>query len=374
MTEPRRTAGAEGLIAQRKAEHFELGVGEPVDSAGEPGWRDIRLAHEALPEVDLDEIDLSVELLGRHLASPLVVAGMTGGHDRAREINATLGRAAERYRLAMGVGSQRAALREPVLAASYAVAREQAPNGFLVANLGAAQLVDQHGDLRIDVTEVQWAVDMIRADALAIHLNFLEESVQPEGDRRTRGCAAAIEALTRALEVPVVAKETGAGMSRETALRLRDVGVAALDVGGAGGTNFAIIERLRAERQGDARGARLGEVLRDWGIPTAVSVVGAAAASLPIIATGGVRSGLDAAKALALGATAVGVGQPLLAAAVRGPAAVDEWIEHFLEELRTVLLLTGSRSVGMLRARPLVVLGTTRRWLDDLGYELPGLR
>jgi isopentenyl-diphosphate Delta-isomerase len=169
--------------------------------------------------------------------------------------------------------------------------------------------------------------------------------------------------------VPVIAKETGAGISQAAALRLKDLGVAALDVGGVGGTSFAAIEGLRAAERGDVRSRRLGETLRDWGIPTAVSIVAARGTGLPLIATGGVRTGLDAAKALALGAQAVGVARPLLAAALEGEAAVEAWIAQFLTELRTVLFLTGSRTTGELRRKPLVVLGETRAWLDGLGLS-----
>jgi isopentenyl-diphosphate Delta-isomerase len=371
---PERGEEAEGGIRRRKREHLELALEGGPGSASGPGWADVRLVHEALPELDLEDIDLAVDLLGRRLAAPLVIAGMTGGHEQAGKVNATLARAAERHGLAMGLGSQRAALERPELAGTYAVARDEAASAFLIANVGAAQLIAQPGREPLGLEAVRRAIDMVRADALAIHLNFLEESIQPEGDRRSRGCAAAIRSLAAGLELPVIAKETGAGMSPRTALQLAELGVAALDVGGAGGTNFAAIERRRAARQGDARGEGLGETLHDWGIPTAASVVCAAPAGVPVIATGGVRSGLDAAKALALGAHAVGVGRPLLEAAMRGPMAVDEWIGRFLEELRTALMLTGSPNVAAMRGQPVVVLGEVRRWLEDLGCEAPPRR
>lgn len=355
-------------VESRKAEHLELSMSEPVEGAAGPGWADIELVHEALPEVDLEEVDLGAELLGRRLRAPVMIAAMTGGHEGATCVNGALARAAERHGLAIGVGSQRAALKDPALAHTYEVVRESAPGALVVGNLGAAQLIAQGGSEPLGLADARAAVEMVRADALAIHLNFLEESVQPEGDRRTRGCAEAIGALARGLEVPVIAKETGAGMTRATASRLRELGVAALDVGGSGGTNFAIIERMRAERQGDERGVRLGRSLAQWGIPTAVSVAGAAGVGLPVIATGGVRSGLDAAKAFVLGATLVGVARPLLQAAVEGDAALDAWIENFLEELRTVLVLTGCVRPADLSARPRVIRGRTRAWLDQLGY------
>jgi isopentenyl-diphosphate Delta-isomerase len=355
-------------VEARKAEHLQVTATRDVDTRAGPGWADIHLVHEALPELDLEAVDLSVKFLGKQLKSPLAISAMTGGHAMARDLNAVLARAADRHGLTMGVGSQRAALRNPQLAYTYTVVRQEAPSAFLIANIGAPQLVDQPSGPALGLEEAQAAVSMIEANALAIHLNFLEESVQPEGERRAAGCAEAIKALAERVGVPLVAKETGAGVSRSTALRLRGLGVSALDVGGVGGTSFAAVEGLRAAIQGDEQGRRLGELLRDWGVPTAVAVIGAAAAGLPIIATGGVRSGLDAAKALALGASLVGVARPLLQAAMAGDAAVDAWVDQFLHELRTVLFLTGSRTVAELQTRPRVILGDTRAWLQQLGY------
>ena len=358
----------EDEVERRKGEHLELAAAGPVEARVGPGWHDVHLVHSALPVADLEAVDLSAELLGRRLRAPLVIAAMTGGHAAARELNRRLAAAAERHGLAMGVGSQRAALRRPELAPTYAVAREAAPTAVLIANVGAAQLVAQASGDIVDADGIRAAVDMIRADALAIHLNFLEEVVQTEGDRRAAGLREGLRAAVAASPVPVLAKETGAGISRTVALELAGLGFAALDVGGTGGTSFAAVEARRAADRGDRRGARLGQALWDWGLPTAVSVVGAAAAGLPLIATGGVRGGLDAAKALALGARAVGVGRPLLAAALEGDRAVDEWIEDFLEELRAAVFLCGARSCRELAIAPRVVTGETRRWLDDLGY------
>jgi isopentenyl-diphosphate Delta-isomerase len=357
-------------IEARKADHLRLSAAGDVDALGGAGWDDVRLVHEALPEIDLADIDLSVDFLGHRLRAPLVIAGMTGGHTTAHEVNSVLAAAAERHGLAMGVGSQRAALRRPELAYTYAVVRQRSPTALLIANIGAPQLVAQAESPALGLDEVDAAVAMIRADALAVHLNFLQESVQPEGDRQAAGCAVAIAGLVAHLgaRTPVIAKETGAGLAQATALQLRDLGVAALDVGGVGGTSFAAVEGLRAEAQGALGSQRLGEILRDWGIPTPVSVVGVQAANLPVIATGGIRTGLDAAKALALGASLVGVARPLLQAALEGDAAVDQWIEQFLLELRTVLFLTGSPTSSALRTKPRVLLGTTQAWLKQLGY------
>ncbi len=355
-------------VERRKSDHLRVAAAGGVDAPVSPGWDDVHLVHSALPAVDLDAVDLSAELLGRTLQAPLAIAAMTGGHRDAHEVNRRLAAAAERHGLAMGVGSQRAALRRPELAPTYAVAREAAPSAFLIANVGAAQLIPQaSGDL-IDAGGIRAAVEMIGANALAIHLNFLEEMVQTGGDRRAGGIREALRAAVEASPVPVVAKETGAGLSRDVALELANLGFSALDVGGSGGTSFAAVEAELAAQRGDRRGARLGHTFRDWGLPTAVSVAGAAAAGLPVIATGGVRSGLDAAKALALGARAVSVGRPLLAAALEGDHALDEWIEQFLEELRGAVFLSGARSCRELQGVARVVGGETRRWLDDLRY------
>lgn len=356
-------------IEARKADHLRLSADADVEASGAPGWDDITLVHEALPDIDRAEVDLSASFLGRVLRAPLIIAGMTGGHAMARDVNAILARAAERNGLAMGVGSQRAALVRSELAYTYAVVREQAPTALVLANIGAPQLVPQRGSTAVSLDDVNTAVAMVGADAVAVHLNFLQECVQPEGDRNARGVGAALGRLVSSLRVPVVAKETGAGMSRATALRLRDLGVAALDVGGAGGTSFAAVEGLRARAQGAAGASRSGELLRDWGIPTPVSVIGAGASGLPLIATGGIRSGLDAAKALALGATLAGVARPLLQAALEGDAAVQAWIDQFLDELRTVLFLTGSIDAAALQRGPRVVAGATRAWLTGLGYD-----
>jgi len=357
----------EEVVERRKGEHLRVVAAGEIDAHVAAGWRDVHLVHSALPAADLDAVDLSTELFGHRLRAPLVISAMTGGHEAALELNRRLATAAERHGLAMGVGSQRAALRKPALAPTYAVAREAAPSSLLIANVGAAQLIPQASGDVVGAEGILAAVSMIRADALAIHLNFLEEMVQTEGDRRAAGIREGLRAAVAACPVPVVAKETGGGLSRQVALELAGLGFQALDVGGAGGTSFAAVEAKRAVERGDHRGARLGEAFRDWGLPTAASVFAAAGSGLPVIATGGVRSGLDAAKALALGATAVGVARPLLLAALEGDRALDEWIGHFLEELRGAAFLCGVGSVGELRGVPRVITGDTRAWLHDLG-------
>ncbi|HUA44368.1 MAG TPA: type 2 isopentenyl-diphosphate Delta-isomerase [Solirubrobacteraceae bacterium] len=359
----------DGAVEARKAEHLELAARPDVDASPASAWHDIHFEHEALPECNLDDVDLSATFLGHHLQAPLVIAGMTGGHPAAEHINAALATGAERSGLALGVGSQRAALVNPELSSTYSIVRTVAPSAFIIANVGIAQLLPQASGPPLTLEQLHAAIGMVHADALAIHLNFLEESVQPEGDRRAAGGLQAIERVAAELPVPVVVKETGAGMSRSTAFRLAQAGAAALDVGGRGGTSFAAIEGLRAQARHDERGQRLGTSLRGWGIPTPVSIVAARAAGLPVIATGGIRTGLDGAKAIALGATLVGVARPLLVAAREGEQAVHAWVDCFLHELRSVMFLLGARTPGELRRTRLVVTGTTHAWLEQLGLE-----
>ncbi len=357
-------------VKQRKAEHVALALSQDVAAPQRAAWTDIRLMHRALPEVDVDDIDTSVTFLGRGLRHPLVISSLTGGHPDVAAINARLAALAQEYGLAMGVGSQRAAIVSPAVAETYHVVREHAPDAFLMGNIGAPQLIAQRRHPAFGVAEARAAVEMIRADALIVHLNYLQEAAQPEGDRRARGVLAAMEQLARALDVPLVAKETGAGISFEQAQALAMAGVAAIDVGGAGGSSMAALEAYRAQGRGDDATAAIGALFRDWGIPTPIAVVEATlgAPGVPIIATGGVRSGLDVARALALGATLVAMGQPFLKAASEGEAALRAFLEQVLAELRVAMQLVGAGSIAELRARPVVVGGETRAWLDVRGF------
>jgi len=305
---------------------------------------------------------------------PLLIAGMTGGHSGAERVNATLAEAAARHGIGIGVGSQRAALRDPSLRGTYAVVRTRAPKAFVIANVGISQLVAQDDGAPLAAKDIRALIEMVGANAIALHLNYLEESVQPEGQTRASGIDAAIRRLVRQSRVPVIAKETGAGISGPVAKRLKLLGVKAIDVGGVGGTSFAAIEAMRATERGDEARARLGRTFRDWGLPSAVAVAGSVRSGLPVIATGGVRSGLDAAKALALGATAVAVGRPMLQAALEGAQAVDRWIAQFALELRTATFLAGVARARDLSKRPPVVTGDTRAWIDQLGYAPPATR
>jgi isopentenyl-diphosphate Delta-isomerase len=356
-------------VKQRKIEHVTMALGQDVSAPQLASWHDVRFVHQALPEVDLDTIDTSVNFLDHTLRYPIFISSLTGGHPDVLHINRNLARAAQQYGLALGVGSQRAAIVNPALAESYAITRETAPDAFLIANIGAPQLIPQQKHSAFTLEQVQQAISMIRANALAIHMNSLQEATQSEGDRSARGEAAALKLLTGQLSLPVIAKETGAGICREQALLLQRCGVSAIDVGGAGGSSMSALEAARSKAHGADRALRIGELYRDWGIATPISVVEASTAHLPLIATGGVRNGLDVARALALGATLVGIGFPFLKAASESFDCVCELLEDILAELKVAMQLSGAASIAELREVDVVLTGHSREWLTLRGFE-----
>lgn len=326
---------------RRKEEHLRIPLEKDVRSIPSP-WKEIRLLHNALPEVDKADVRLETEFLGHKLGAPIQVTGMTGGARKAKEVNDRLAAAAAEHGLAMGVGSQRAAVENPKLADTYSVILDHdVPLRF--ANLGLPQLI-LWGEAAAGKAEQ--AVEMVEAHALYVHLNYLQEAVQPEGDTVAKGGLSAIKALAKELKVPVLAKETGAGMTGLTGYQLQKAGVQAVDVGGLGGTSFSAVEYYRAQDQGDALKARLGKTYWDWGIPTPTSVreVRAACPDLPIVATGGLESGLDALKALCLGADLAGFAGHLFRATAKGPRGATEEAGHLLEELKTGIFLLGATS------------------------------
>ena len=356
-------------VKQRKIEHVTVALGQDVSAPQRANWNDIQFVHQALPEVDLDGIDTSVTFLGHRLRYPIFVSSLTGGHPDVLHINRNLARAAAQYGLALGVGSQRAAIVNPDVADSYAITREHAPNAFLIANIGAPQLIAQARHEAFTLEQVQRAIDMIGANALAVHMNSLQEAAQPEGDRRAVGEAAALKKLTSQLNIPVIAKETGAGVCREQALLLRSCGVSAIDVGGAGGSSMSAMEAARSRSRGDERTLNIGLLYRDWGIATPIAVVEAGTARLPLISTGGVRNGLDIARALSLGATLIGMGFPFLKAASESYEKVCELLETVIAEMKVAMQLSGAANIEQLRHVDVVVTGATREWLTLRGFE-----
>lgn len=356
-------------VKQRKIEHINIALGQDISVAQRANWNDIQFVHQSLPEVNLDEIDTSVNFFGHRLRYPIFMSSLTGGHPDVTSINRNLARAAEHYGLALGVGSQRAGIINPDVASSYTIMREHAPHTFLIANIGAPQLIAQSRHAPFTIGQVERAIEMIGANALAVHMNSLQEAAQPEGDRRAAGEAAALKVLTGQVDVPVIAKETGAGVCREQALLLRSCGVAAIDVGGAGGSSMSAMEAARSEARGDERTRNIGLLFRDWGIATPVSIVEASVAHLPLISTGGVRNGLDMARALAMGATLVGMGFPFLKAASESYEAVCELLEGVVTELKVAMQLSGAASIEHLQQADIVITGETRNWLTMRGFE-----
>lgn len=351
---------------RRKLAHIEICSKRSVEAHGTPGFEDISLVHRALPEIDRDEVDASTEIFGHRLSAPILITGITGGTKEAYEINSALARAAEELGVGMGVGSQRAALEDPGLAYTFKVARERAPHAFLMANVGVHQLLSDRC-----MEEIRLAVDMITADALAIHLNSLQEAVQPEGSPRFRGVLSRIGEVARTLSVPIIAKETGAGVPAEAAILLERVGVRGIDVSGGGGTSWAAVEYYRARGRGRALKRSLGRTFWDWGIPTVMSLIEVRRSTkLTVVASGGVRTGLDAAKALVLGADAVGIARPLLEPAMKGAGRVVEVLRAFVSELETAMFLTGSKRIEDLRKVPVVVGGRAAEWAATRGFDV----
>src|SRR6266566_4805668 len=356
-------------VKQRKIEHVGIALGQDISAAQRANWNDVQFVHQALPEVDLDEIDTTVNFFGHTLRYPIFMSSLTGGHPDVLTINRNLARAAEHYGLALGVGSQRAAIVNSEVISSYAITREHAPNTFLIANIGAPQLIAQPRHAPFTIEQVEHAIAMIGANALAVHMNSLQEATQPEGDRRALGEAAALKTLTSLVDLAVIAKETGAGVCREQALLLRSCGVAAIDVGGAGGSSMPAMEAERSKARGDEKTRNIGLLFRDWGIATPVSIVEASVAHLPLISTGGVRNGLDMARALSLGATLAGMGFPFLKAASESYDAVCELLETIVAQLKVAMQLSGAATIEQLQQTDIVVTGETRNWLSMRGFD-----
>ncbi|MFZ9859041.1 MAG: type 2 isopentenyl-diphosphate Delta-isomerase [Roseiflexaceae bacterium] len=333
----------------RKLDHVRIVLDENVAAKGiSTDFGRYRMPHEALPELDMQAIDLRTTFFGKRLHAPILISSMTGGAHDVTAINTALAQAAQTLGIAMGVGSQRAAIGNPDLASTYRI-RHIAPDVLLFANLGAVQLNYGYG-----VDECQRAVDMIEADALILHLNPLQEAVQPEGNTNFSGLLPKIAAVCHALTVPVIIKEVGNGIGPNTARRLIEAGVAAIDVAGAGGTSWSEVERFRHTH---TRSARTAGAFADWGIPTsqAIRQVRNVLPHTPLIGSGGIRSGVDIAKAIALGADLGGTAKPALVAAVdaKHSDAVITELQGIIDELRVAMFCSGCADLDALRQLPL---------------------
>jgi isopentenyl-diphosphate delta-isomerase len=336
----------ETVVSNRKIEHLRINLEENVQFFDvSTGLEQYRFAHQALPEVDLDAIDTTLALFGKTLRAPLLVSSMTGGAAEAERINRNLAAAAQACGVAMGLGSQRAAIADATLARTYQV-REVAPDILLFANLGAIQLNYGYG-----IDECRRAVEMVDADALILHLNPIQEAVQAHGNTNWRGLVAKIEQICRALEKPVIVKEVGFGISENVARMLVNAGVSAIDVAGAGGTSWAAVESRRAP---NAELRQLAETFWDWGIPTAESLAQTrrAAPALPIFASGGIRNGIEMAKCIALGASLVGLASPLLKLANLSTETTIEGMRALILQLRVAMFGIGAPTLDALRDTP----------------------
>jgi isopentenyl-diphosphate delta-isomerase len=315
-----------------------------------------------LPEFDIDDVDISTKFLGKTFGAPIIIDSMTGGTDEATVINGRLGQLAERYGFGMGLGSQRAGLKNEELAATYSIARKNAPNAFLIANIGGAQLAKG-----LTTDEARKIVKMIDANALAVHLNPLQELVQPEGEPRYKGVLGKISDLAKTMDVPVIVKEVGAGISKEVAIKLEMAGVAAINIAGAGGTSWAGVEKLRAEAMKDDLKRHLGEMFWDWGIPTAASLIEARrAVKLPLIASGGLRNGLEVAKCMALGASISAMAYPFLRTAAQSLESVFAFADTIVAELKSTMFLVGAEDIRALSRSRYILTGALAQEVNSL--------
>lgn len=342
------------MISNRKLEHLKLCTERDVEyKLKKTGFNDIELIHKALPQIDKEEIDLKTEFLGKSLDAPIIITGITGGHPASLAVNQALAAAAEELKIGMGMGSQRAAVENPELKSTYTVIREEAPSTLIIGNIGGPQ---------IELAEK--AAAMMDLDAMAIHLNPLQEAIQPEGDVDSVNYLEKIKKAVQTLNIPVIVKETGAGIKREDAILLENTGIVAIDVAGSGGTSWAAVETYRSKDRS------MGDLFWEWGIPTAISTVEVSqSVKIPVLSSGGIRTGLDMAKAIAIGADAAGIALPLLKEAYHGPEAVKAKLEKFINELKVAMYLVGASNLEELKNCDLVIQGDTREWLQERGIK-----
>ncbi|HEY9165294.1 MAG TPA: type 2 isopentenyl-diphosphate Delta-isomerase [Candidatus Kryptonia bacterium] len=334
--------------SNRKANHVDIVLNQQVDYQKSTGFEKFEFVHNALPEIDFDSIDTGLKFFSHKFSAPIMVSSMTGGFKRAEQINETIAEFCKQKNIGMGVGSQRQALSNSDYLESFKIVRRTADKIFVMANIGAAQITDGSA-----MSVASRIIEMVEANALAIHLNALQEMIQPEGDRNFKGVLRGIAQLVRKLKIPVIVKETGAGIGAAPAKRLIDAGVSAIDVSGSGGTSWAAIETLRREEEG------LGRKFWNWGIPTADALVGVNALpgrkKIKLISSGGIRDGIDVAKSIALGADLCSAAQPFLKALDRsGVDGLTKEFDRWVDELKGVMFLTGCSSIDRLKKAKIV--------------------
>jgi len=346
------------MIESRKEDHIKICLNKDVDSK-KNYWEYIEFYHNSAPDINFEDIDIEVDFLDKSLKAPIMIAGMTGGYEGAENFNEKLAATAEEIGIGFGVGSQRAALENEKMRESYETVSKYSPP-LVLGNIGAPQLIKQNGSEPISVEEANELLEMIEGDYLAVHFNYLQEAVQPEGDLKARGVIKSLKKLSS--KIPTIAKETGAGVSTQTALTFQNADVRAIDVGGKSGTSFSAVEHYRNQ---DDSMKKISKNLWDWGIPTPVSIVECrGSVSLPLIATGGIRNGIQIAKALALGADIVGMAGGVLKAIDDEKRTVDEYLDRVIRELKIVMFLLGCEEIDELLNVKKIFTGDLKNWID----------
>lgn len=354
--------GAEARL--RKLEHVDVVLREKVEGPGTTWLEYVFLVHQASSEVSLNSVNLETPFLGRILRAPVMITGMTGGAPGTEEINSKLAEVAESLGIALGVGSQRAAIEDPGLEQTFRVVREHAKSVPVIGNIGAHEFV------KYGLNQIGRLIDMINADALAVHLNLTQEVAQPEGTPDFRGLIAKVRLATREFSIPIMIKEVGQGLSYEVVRELSEAGVKLFDVAGAGGTNWVLVEKYRAQKMNNKLKELIATNIADWGIPTAASIIETrrAAPDSIIVGSGGIRSSVDAVKALRIGADLVGLATPVLKAYHGG--YLEEFLQAFIHGIKALMALTGSKDLAELRRKPVVITSILREWLLSRGLSL----
>jgi isopentenyl-diphosphate delta-isomerase len=357
-------------IINRKVEHVEICLYNQVENFTTNYFEYVKLIHQALPGFAFSDVDVSVEFLGKRMSAPIIITGMTGGTEELGKLNEIIAEVAEEIGIGMGVGSQRIAIEKKETSSTFAIARKKAPTIPIIANLGAPQLVKGYG-----LKEIEEAIQMIEADAIAIHFNPAQEVFQPEGDTDySYTILDNLVDISKSLNVPIIIKETGSGISMEVASLFYSKGFRYFDVSGQGGTSWIAVEMYRGLRRGNWK-AESAKNFLDWGVPTAASIIETriGAPDSVIIGSGGIRNGLDVIKALALGANIGGFALPALKAAIRGKESLRDFLKRTIFEIKTAMFLSGSKSIKDVYKSPIVIFGHLRDWLDSRGINLSTL-
>jgi len=352
-------------IEKRKLRHIRVSLEENVETDIATGFEDIRLIHRALPEIDLDEVSTETTFFGKKLAAPLIISAITGGTEEAAKINEVLAEVAEEKQIGIGVGSQRIAIAQPETIPTFSIVREKAPSTFVMGNLGCPQL-----SLGWGVPEAKKCIEMVEADALALHMNPLQEAVQVDGDTNYHGVYEKIKELGKNIDTPLIMKETGAGIAWEDALKMEKAGASGLEISGVGGTSWSAVEYHIAKEVGKKQMEYLGGALWNWGIPTAISVIETTQKTdLAVISSGGIRTGVEVVKSISLGAQVGGIAKPFLEKAIEGKDALAQHVDNIIREIQVSMFLVGAKNLDDLTHVPVLIMGKTAEWLRLRGFD-----